>query len=141
KSMPARAAEDGPLVISHRTNMGSMPENSLAGIAAALRDGADGVEIDVRATADGVPVLLHDATLERTAADPREVSALTLDELRAVRVLPAGGVEGERVPTLAEALAAVGGRTVLVIEVKQAGIEGVVAEAVRTAGADSWCWV
>ncbi len=39
-----------PLVISHRTNMGTMPENTLAGIDAAIADGVDGVEIDVRAT-------------------------------------------------------------------------------------------
>ncbi|MEX2230303.1 MAG: glycerophosphodiester phosphodiesterase family protein, partial [Dehalococcoidia bacterium] len=40
--------------------MGTMPENTLAGVDAAIRDGADGVEIDVRATADGHVVLLHD---------------------------------------------------------------------------------
>jgi glycerophosphoryl diester phosphodiesterase len=131
-----------PLVISHRTNMGTMPENSLAGIQAALRDGVDGVEIDVRATADGVPVLLHDATIERTAGDPREVSDVTLAELREVRLHEApAGRASERVPTLTEALAAVGGRAILVVEVKQAGIEEAVAREIQAADAERWCWI
>ena len=41
-----------PLVISHRTQMGTMPENSLEGIEAAIHSGVDGIEIDVRQTAD-----------------------------------------------------------------------------------------
>ncbi|MSP22016.1 MAG: hypothetical protein EXR66_03185 [Dehalococcoidia bacterium] len=57
------------LVISHRTNMGASPENSLEGIAAALAEGVDGIEIDVRASNDGAPLLLHDASLERTHVD------------------------------------------------------------------------
>lgn len=52
-----------PLVISHRTNEGNAPENSLIGIARAIEDGCDVVEVDVRATRDGVLVLLHDETL------------------------------------------------------------------------------
>ncbi|MBM3139125.1 MAG: glycerophosphodiester phosphodiesterase [Chloroflexi bacterium] len=131
-----------PLVISHRTNMGTMPENTLAGVDAALADGVDGVEIDVRATADGHVVLLHDAALERTAGDPREVSSLTLADLTAVRVRPVHGhPRPEPVPTLSETLARIGGRCTLVIEVKQEGIEAAVARDVRAAGAAGWCWI
>ena len=49
-----------PLVVSHRTQAGTMPENTLAGIDAALAIGVDGIELDVRATSDGVVVLSHD---------------------------------------------------------------------------------
>jgi glycerophosphoryl diester phosphodiesterase len=122
--------------------MGSMPENSLAGIAAALADGADGVEIDVRATADGELVLMHDDSLQRTTGDPRELSSVTLDELRALRLLPLQPyAETEPPPTLAEALQAVAGRAILVVEVKQAGIHDAVASAIRSARAAGWCWI
>ena len=132
-----------PLVISHRTQGGTMPENTLAGIEAALASRADGIEIDVRATSDGVVVLHHDATLERTTGDPREVSAVTAAELRQqVRVQPLHEVrEPQMVPTLAEVLALIAGRAILVIEIKQPHIHHQVAEAVRRARAEGWCWI
>jgi glycerophosphoryl diester phosphodiesterase len=122
-----------PLVISHRTNMGTSPENSLAGIAAALADGVDGIEIDVRASADGVPLLLHDATLARTHADARSLATLTAVE---------AGTLG--IPTLDEALATLAGRDgacFLCIEVKERGLGEAVARSVRAADAAGWCWV
>lgn len=130
-----------PLVISHRTQAGTMPENTLAGIDAALAMGVDGIEIDVRATSDGVVLLSHDATLERVAGDPRAVSDLTHAELREVTVLPAHGVEGERVPTLAEAYERIAGRAILVVEVKQEGIHELVAAEVRRAQAEASTWI
>lgn len=130
-----------PLVISHRTNMGTMPENTLAGIDAALADGVDGVEIDVRATRDGRVVLLHDATLDRTAGDPRVLVDVTAEELAAVRTRPVLGVAPQPVPSLAEALDCVAGRAILVIEVKQRGIHEAVAAEVRATAAAGWCWV
>lgn len=130
-----------PLVISHRTNMGTMPENTLAGIEAALGDGVDGVEIDVRATRDGRVVLLHDATLERTAADARVLADLTTEELALLRTRPFGDIPPQPVPSLAETLDCVSGRAILVIEVKQRGIHEAVAAEVRAAGSAEWCWI
>lgn len=130
-----------PLVISHRTNMGTMPENTLAGIDAAIADGVDGVEIDVRATRDGRVVLLHDPTLERTAGDPRALVDVSGDELGAVHTRPIHGVAAQPVPSLAETLDRVAGRAILVIEVKQRGIQEAVAAEVRAAAAAEWCWV
>ena len=51
-----------PLITAHAACKGHAPENTLAGVRAALDLGADAIEIDVRCTSDGVPVLLHDAT-------------------------------------------------------------------------------
>jgi glycerophosphoryl diester phosphodiesterase len=131
-----------PLVISHRTQLGTMPENTLAGIDAALATGADGVEIDVRATSDGVPVLLHDATLERTTGDAREVAAVTVEALRSLRVRdPRGTADPQPVPALADALERIGGRCLLVIEIKQAGIEPAVGELIHRFAAAEWCWI
>lgn len=132
-----------PLVISHRTQMGTMPENTLAGIEAAIEGGADGVEIDVRATADGELVLLHDASLARTTdGGDRALSEVTLEELRGVHVLDQHGSVGEQpVPTFDEALELIDGRALFVIELKETGLEERVAAAVRARQAADWCWI
>ena len=114
------------LIIGHRGAPASAPENTVAGFEAALAEGADGVELDLRLTADGHLVCLHDADLERTTDGGGQVAELTL---AAVRELDAGarfGAGGEhpfagrgvRVPTLAEALAAVPAPHLVDLEVK-----------------------
>jgi len=70
-----------PLIIGHRGASALAPENTMAAFARALRDGADGVEFDVRLARDGVPVIIHDATLFRTAQNRCLVSDLTSHEL------------------------------------------------------------
>lgn len=130
-----------PLVISHRTQAGTMPENTLAGVDAALAAGVDGIELDVRATADGVVVLAHAETLERVAGLPARVSDLTLGELREVVLRPAHGVAGQHVPRLAEVFERVAGSAIVIVEVKQAGIHDLVAEDVRRAGSSGWTWI
>lgn len=54
-----------PLIIAHRGASALAPENTLAAFKRAIDDGAEGIEFDVRLTRDGVPVVIHDATLER----------------------------------------------------------------------------
>ena len=129
------------LVVSHRTNGGNAPENTLLGIEAAIHDGADAIEVDVRATRDGALVLFHDETLERMTGDPRRLDALTLDEVRALRVRdPHGGASPQPIPTLAEALRTIAGRCVIEIDFPMRGLEVAVAEAVRAADAEAWTW-
>jgi glycerophosphoryl diester phosphodiesterase len=73
------------IVIAHRTMPLDHPENSLAGIAGAARAGADAVEVDVRLTRDGVPVLMHDPIPFRTTRSPVPIGwrrALSFDRLR-----------------------------------------------------------
>lgn len=126
--------------------MGHAPENTLLGIRRALELGADGVEIDVQLCADGAPVLLHDALLERTTDGAGAVGAATVAQLRA---LDAG--EGEYVPTLAEALAAVDGRALLVVELKPSpeaspgddveALSEAVLREIDAVDALHWCWL
>ncbi|MCX5208669.1 glycerophosphodiester phosphodiesterase [Kitasatospora sp. NBC_00240] len=99
----AGSAGAGPrvLAVAHRGDPYRHRENTLRSVASALAAGADAVEVDVRLTRDGVPVLLHDATLERLWGDPRRVGSVTLDQLDAV------GAGDLRVPTLTAALKAV----------------------------------
>ncbi|OXY90642.1 glycerophosphodiester phosphodiesterase [Streptomyces diastatochromogenes] len=92
--------------VAHRGAPYRFRENTLDSLRSALDLGADAVEIDVRLTRDGVPVLLHDGTLKRLWEHDRPLPSLSADE---VRGLTAGGV-----PTLAEALAATGDSRVMV---------------------------
>ena len=106
------------LIYAHRGSSRAAPENTLLAFERAIADGADGVELDVHATVDGVPVVIHDRDVTRTTTGKGNVDELTLAELR---TFDAGG--GQRVPTLAEMLDLLAGRLPLDIEVKQAGIE------------------
>ncbi|MFD7290764.1 glycerophosphodiester phosphodiesterase [Streptomyces sp. NPDC059863] len=86
------------VAVGHRGDPYRVRENTLPSVHSARRRGADAVEIDVRLTRDGEPVLLHDATLERLWGHERRLAELTYEELRE---LTDGGV-----PTLREALTA-----------------------------------
>lgn len=104
--------------VGHRGDPYLFRENTLPSVRSALERGADAVEIDVRLTRDGVPVLLHDATLERLWGHERPLSRVTADELR--------GLTAGRVPTLREALMAVGSHRLMI------DLPGATPEAVRT---------
>src|SRR6267378_6141215 len=71
-----------PLNIGHRGAAGEAPENTFAAFDLALRQGADGIEFDVHLSADGVPVVIHDARLERTTSGSGRVGKHTLASLR-----------------------------------------------------------
>ena len=70
-----------PLIFAHRGGSALGPENTLAAFDLALQAGADGLELDVRLSADGVPVVHHDATLDRTTSHAGPLAAHTADEL------------------------------------------------------------
>ena len=85
-------------VIAHRGGSdGGAPEGTIGAFEAAIEAGADRLEFDVRRTADGVLVVLHDATVDRTTDGSGPIAALTLAEVQA---LDAGG--GARIPTVEE---------------------------------------
>ncbi|MFJ5924476.1 glycerophosphodiester phosphodiesterase [Kitasatospora sp. NPDC092948] len=87
--------------VAHRGDPYQHRENTLPAVSAALVAGADAVEVDVQLTRDGVPVLLHDRTLERLWNDPRQVNRVTAEQLADL------ATPGLRIPTLSEALAVV----------------------------------
>ena len=111
-----------PLIFGHRGASAYAPENTLAAFRLALGQGADGVELDVILSADGVPMVIHDDTLDRTTTGLGSVSRLTLAELKQLDAgYPARfGTQfpTERIPTLAEVFAACGDQTVFNIELK-----------------------
>lgn len=139
---PLDTQHDRPLVIAHRTTMGHAPENTLLGIRTALDMGCDGVEIDVRLCADGVPVLIHDDDLGRTTDAGGRVADASLASLSQV---DAG--QGEPVPTLRDALALVDGRMLFVVELKVTPGDDVgalcdaVLHEIAAAEAIPWTWL
>ncbi len=109
-----------PMIIAHRGSSNSAPENTLAALSAAIDERADGVEIDVRMTKDGEIILMHDSTLKRTAGIDYHISKLTYSELADIDVGSwfSSSYQGEKIPTLMEALELCKGELTLMIEVK-----------------------
>ena len=111
RSPIGRAAEalGRPALLAHRGLHGALKENSLAALAAVAGSGLDGVEFDVRFSMDGVPFILHDATLRRTYGDPRAASELSRETLSSLGV-----------PSLRDTLAVLPPELLLDVEVKEA---------------------
>jgi len=125
------------MIVAHRGAWDAAPENSRAAIRAAAA--FDVVEIDGRLAADGGVVLMHDETLLRTTEDARAVAGVTADEIRALRLRhgrggPEAAVSEERVPGLAEALAA-GPWLLFDLDAKSPAETEAVARAAVAAGA------
>jgi glycerophosphoryl diester phosphodiesterase len=90
------------IITGHRGALGSEPENTLRSFRRAVADGCDEIELDLRVTADGELVVLHDATVDRTTNGTGTVEDLSFADLRG---LDAG--LGEVVPSWAETVAAI----------------------------------
>jgi glycerophosphoryl diester phosphodiesterase len=101
------------LVVAHRGASATETENTLAAFEAAISAGADVVEFDVRMTADGVAVVMHDPGVDRTTDGAGLVRDLTLGEVKRLRM--AGAAE---VPTLEETLRCCSGRIAVDVEIK-----------------------
>lgn len=120
-----------PKVIGHRGTPAD--ENTVKGLRDAVNSGAAGVELDIWWTSDGVPVLSHDATVDRTTTGHGAISDMTAAEVRSLRTK-----RGQPVPTLEEALRYVAGqRTTAMVEVKPIPTSAQVQSllnAIRTTG-------
>ncbi|MCC5840597.1 MAG: hypothetical protein JJT96_10765 [Opitutales bacterium] len=106
-----------PRRISHRGCAARYPENTLHAFTASLADGAEAIELDVHLSADGVPVVIHDPTLERTTNGTGSVREQTVAALAALRAAPPNSGVEEGVPTL-EAVFEKFPKTPLLVEVK-----------------------
>lgn len=124
----------GFAVIAHRGESQTVPENTLRAIGLAFDWGADMVEVDVHVSRDGVPVIIHDDTLEATTNGHGRVADQTLAELRTLDAGSWKGTDhaGERIPTLKEALDLARGRSLL-IDPKHDGMGEAIARVFRDA--------
>jgi len=139
---PMHDPASGPFVVAHRGDSGNAPENTLPAFSAALDAGAPVLECDVHLSRDGVVVVIHDETVDRTTGGVGVVDDLPWDELGR---LDAGYAarhgdrfRGTRIPRLEELLDLARGRAEVMIEIKAAavgpargGIEEATLEAAR----------
>lgn len=120
-------------IIGHRGARAVEPENTLRAVREGMKC-ADYVEIDARMSRDSVPVVMHDATVDRTTNGRGAVNAFTLAELR---ILDAG--KGERIPTLEEVCREIRGSCGLFCEIKEPGSEAAVCGVLaQEAPEDLW---
>lgn len=112
---------------AHRGTHGSgLPlENTLAAFERAVADRADGIELDVHLSADGVPVVFHDETLSRLVAgrDDRRIDELTWQQLSEIRL-----IGGHSIPSLVEVMEVVANRLPINVEIKDAAAVDAVAQ-------------
>jgi glycerophosphoryl diester phosphodiesterase len=116
--------------IAHRGVRDRYPENSIPAFVAAIDQGADAIELDVHATADGVVVVHHDAFLSTSIASPhagRAINSLTLAELTTFELAP-----GVAVPTLEDTLRTICPNARAYVEIKAPGIERLVADVIAS---------
>jgi len=109
---------------AHRGASEYMPENTLSAFYLGIYHRANGIETDVRITADGIPVLFHDDTLQRTAGQPGSVRDYTLEQLRSFMISTPDGGQHDRIVTLEEFCRLFGHRDLhFAVELKENGIE------------------
>lgn len=109
------------LNVAHRGFSGRYPENTLLAFEKALEAGCDGIELDVHETKDGIPVICHDETIDRTTDGSGKIAELTLEELRRYDAHGAfpGQYPVQRIPTLEEYFSLVQNESVFTnIEIK-----------------------
>lgn len=109
-----------PKIKAHRGASIHAPENTIAAVRLAFASGADAAEVDVRISADGVAVIIHDEDTDRVGGRKRKVATQTLAELRELDVGSWMRAEfsGERIPTLDEILLLVPESKTLFVEIK-----------------------
>ncbi|HYC50216.1 MAG TPA: glycerophosphodiester phosphodiesterase family protein [Gemmatimonadaceae bacterium] len=126
------------LVIAHRGNRIAAPENTLDALRQAVALNVDALEFDVRMTRDGVPVLMHDATVDRTTDGRGPLNQLSLAEAQALNAgaRQSAGASREPIPTLEQVFEAFPS-TPFVIEVKELAAAAATGAMVRRFGAEA----
>ena len=117
------------IIVGHRGARGLAPENTLVSFQKALEHGVDEIECDVRVTADGVPVMVHDAHVDDPAGNKLAVRSHTYNELKAHK---------SDLVTLDEAIRSVARRVPMVVEVKPDEETAPIIEALHKLLADGW---
>lgn len=114
-------------LIGHRGARALAPENTMRSLKIAITCGADMVEVDVRLSKDGIPVVIHDETVDRTTSGSGSVSEMYAHE---ICELDAGG--GERVPMFDDVLQFIKTANInLITEIKEVGIEDIVIDSIK----------
>ena len=119
-NIPAYITLKKPAIFAHRGSSAHAPENTLAAFKLAIQQQADAIELDVKLTADGQVVVIHDETVDRTTNGTGRVNSLMLAELKrldaGLKFSPA--FQSEKIPALAEVFEAVGNQIFINVELK-----------------------
>lgn len=136
------------LVTAHRGASGYAPENTLAAVKKALEIGVDRIEVDVQQSSDGVVIVMHDKTLDRTTDSEGKVGKKSLGELKQVKAYAKFQSEfpNEPIPNLEQVFELMDGSTQFVIEIKAGnktypGIEDNVVKLIKKYKAEKWALV
>ena len=123
RSFPGEKELKFPRICAHRGYSAAAPENSMAAYRAAVNNGAEEIELDVRFTKDGIPVSIHDDFLERISNGTGTVQEHTLEELKrldfGIKFSP--DYAGTRIDTLEDILAEFSRRTIINMHIKSLG--------------------
>ena len=122
RSAPLHRVDAPVRIIAHRCCAGEFPENTVAA-ATACAGAVDAIEIDLRQSVDGTPIVFHDATLERLTSETGPVNTKTSTELRQLTI----GSSGCHIPTFREMVRALPAEMQLNVELKERGLGRVVA--------------
>lgn len=129
------AGKDAPvIVVAHRAGAKVAPENTVAALEQAIRDGVPIAEIDVQQLSDGTLIVMHDSNFKRTTGEDICVWDAEADALKTLEVGSgfSSAYRGEQIPTLEEMLTCARGRITLMIELKYTGQEDALEESVLT---------
>lgn len=143
---PMNSFQNNILVIAHRGASGAAPENTMASFREAIKLKVDMIELDVHQTVDGVVVVIHDKTVERTTNGKGKVKEMTFEE---IQQLDAGSwfdsqFKNEKVPSLEKIIQEMNGEVKLLIEVKKGNsyypdIEKNIMTLIYKYNAKNWC--
>lgn len=120
------------LVTAHRGLHVDVPENSIASIQQTIENNIDIIEVDVRISKDGIPVLMHDETVDRTTNRTGPVASFTKDELKKMRLLYKGKETEYQILTFEEALNYGKGKILFDIDIKTEQIGKIIQVVEKT---------
>jgi glycerophosphoryl diester phosphodiesterase len=112
------SASNTVLVASHRATHNNFPENSIPAIKESIRLGVDILEIDVKVTTDGVPVLMHDGTINRTTTGKGKLEEMSFEQLNQFFLVDKGVITNYKIPTLEETLLLAKGHILVDLDLK-----------------------
>lgn len=110
------------LVCAHRAYHKFVPENSIASIKQAIKAEIDIVEVDVNTTKDGILVLMHDNSIDRTTNGKGWISDFTFAELQQLFLTKEGVLTTHKIPTLSEVLSVAKGKVILNLDIKRVDV-------------------
>lgn len=125
------------LVAAHRGFHTEVPENSIESIKRSIHHNIDIIEVDIRISEDGIPILMHDDTVDRTTNGVGEVTSLELEKLKELRLLHQGEPTNYTIPTLEEALITGMGKILFDLDLKTLQVEIIMDVVEKTGAHDS----